>query len=269
MTTGINIAHRNDKANFRLILSFCLSAACIVNPGRFCYSLIMATTSKSNRAAASEPLNMKKHQPTTACIRCGTCCTKGGPCFHHTDKQLIDNGAIHTKHLYTLRRGELVFDNVKGRLVPVESDIIKIKGNDDSWTCVFFDEEKKGCRIYKDRPLECRALKCWDTREFEAMYAENRLSRKDLISDIEGLWDLINDHQVRCDYEKIHRLVKALDSRDNKQVRREIIEIIQYDMEIRKLVVEKGGLDAEMLDFLFGRPLIKTIESFGVRLYLR
>jgi Fe-S-cluster containining protein len=229
----------------------------------------MAKTPKSKRAASPEPLNMKKHRGATTCIRCGTCCTKGGPCFHHTDKQLIDDGAIHTRYLYTLRKGELAFDNVKGSLVPVESDIIKIKGKDDSWTCVFFDEEKKVCAVYKDRPLECRALKCWDTRELEAMYSENRLCREDLISDIEGLWDLINDHQMRCDYEKIHRLVKALDGRDNKQARRELIETIQYDMEIRKLVVAKGGLDAEMLDFLFGRPLVKTLESFGVRVQLR
>ena len=40
-------------------------------------------------------------------------------------------------------------------------------------------------------------------------------------------------------------------------------------MEIRKLVVAKGGLEAEMLDFLFGRPLVKTIESFGFRVRFR
>ena len=40
-------------------------------------------------------------------------------------------------------------------------------------------------------------------------------------------------------------------------------------MEIRKLVVAKGGLEAEMHDFLFGRLLVKTIESFGVREWLR
>lgn len=211
---------------------------------------------------------MKKHHGT-ACVRCGTCCTKGGPCFHHTDKHLIDNGIIHTKYLYTLRKGELAFDNVKACLVPVESDIIKIKSKDGSQICVFFDEEKKDCGIYKDRPLECRTLKCWDTRQLEALYAKNRLSRKDLIFDIKGLWDLIHDHQVRCDYRKISRWVKALNSRDDQRARRELTETIQYDMEIRKLVVAKGGLDAEMLDFLFGRPLTKTIESLGLRVQLR
>ena len=100
------------------------------------------------------------------------------------------------------------------------------------------------------------------------MYAENRLTRKQLISDVEGLWDIVKDHQTRCDYENIDRWVQALDSHENKQARRELIELIQYDMEIRKLVVSRGGLDAEMLDFLFGRSLMKTIENYGIRVQL-
>lgn len=148
--------------------------------------------------------------------------------------------------------------------MPVDSDIIKIKGKKDSWACIFFEEDEKACRIYANRPLECRVLKCWDTREIEKIYAENRLTRKDLISEVKGLWDLIKDHQGRCDHEKIHKWVKALDSAIKKEARKELIELIQYDTEIRKLVVSKAGLDAEMLDFLFGRPLIETIENYGL-----
>ena len=248
-----------------IFLSF---AGYIVNSFQLCYIQVMRKTAKNNGTPSGPASGLQNQPRKDACIRCGTCCTKGGPSFHRIDKQLIDKGVIHSKYLYTLRRGELAFDNVKGCLVPVESDIIKIKGKNDSWTCVFFDENENNCRIYKDRPAECRTLKCRDTRELEAMYAENRLTRKELISDIKGLWGLINDHQTRCDYENIDRWVQALDSHENKQARRELIELIQYDMEIRKLVVSKGGLDAEILDFLFGRPLMKTIENYGVRVQL-
>ncbi|UCE51578.1 MAG: YkgJ family cysteine cluster protein [Desulfobacterales bacterium] len=206
----------------------------------------------------------QKRKPITACIRCGTCCQKGGPSFHHADKNLIEKGIIHSRHLYTIRRGQLAYDNVRDCLMPVDSDIIKIKGKKDSWACIFFEEDEKACRIYANRPLECRVLKCWDTREIEKIYAENRLTRKDLISEVKGLWDLIKDHQGRCDHEKIHKWVKALDSAIKKEARKELIELIQYDTEIRKLVVSKAGLDAEMLDFLFGRPLIETIENYGL-----
>jgi Fe-S-cluster containining protein len=202
---------------------------------------------------------------TRACVRCGTCCEKGGPGFHQADRVLIEKGGIPSKYLYTIRRGEVARDNVKGCLRPVASDIIKINGKEDSWTCVFFDEAEKSCAIYEDRPQECRALKCWDTRDLEKIYAGRHLTRQDLLSTVEGLWDLIKDHQACCDYEEIRNLIKKLKGGDSKSARRRLAEIIRYDTEIRELVVSKGGVDPAMLDFLFGRPLVKTLPSYGIR----
>ena len=213
--------------------------------------------------------NPKTPRPGTTiskCIRCGTCCEKGGPGFHQADRMLIDKGVIPSRYLYTIRKGELARDNVKGCLKPVESDVIKIKGKEDTWTCMFFDEVKKGCTIYDDRPLECRKVKCWDTRELEQIYVTARLTRKDLVSEVKGLWDLIEDHQARCDYNKIQDLIKEL-TRDNpNNARRKLTEIIRFDAEIRNLVVAKGGLDADMLDFLFGRPLTQTLGNYGIKI---
>ena len=214
--------------------------------------------SKNPEAAGSET-------SISECTRCGTCCEKGGPCFHQEDRMLLEKGVIPSKYLYTIRKGELARDNVKGCLTPVDSDIIKIKGKEDSWTCIFFDEIKKGCTIYDDRPLECKALKCWDTRELEQIYANTRLTRQDLVSEVKGLWSLIKDHQARCDYTKIQRLIKDLTGGKRNYARRKLLEIIRFDAEIRKLVVSRGGLDAEMLDFLFGRPLTKTLGNYGLK----
>jgi len=224
---------------------------------------MMNPNDKKCRAKVNPP-DLNPGTPLANCIRCGTCCKKGGPSFHQADKHLIEKGLIHSKYLYTLRKGELAYDNVKECLMPVNSDIVKIKGKNNSWTCTFYDENENACRIYENRPVECRALKCWDTRELESIYAKNRLTRKDLIEEIEGLWGLIEDHQSRCDYATIQKLVEALESNKKKDVRREIVEIIRYDLEIRNLVVSKGGLDADMLEFLFGRPLVETIENFGL-----
>jgi Fe-S-cluster containining protein len=200
------------------------------------------------------------------CIRCGTCCEKGGPGFHQEDRALIDTGVIPSRCLFTIRRGELAYDNVRGCLMPVDSDVIKIKGKTDTWTCMFFDEPGKQCKIYDDRPGECRALKCWDTRELEKVYAGRRLTREDLLSKVEGLWDLIQDHQRRCNYEKIIKLIDDLNGSAGKRARKELLETIQFDAEIRKLVVEQGGMDPEMLDFLFGRPLSKTLPNYGIKI---
>ena len=50
---------------------------------------------------------------------------------------LIDKEVIPSRYLYTIRKGELARDNVKGRLMPVDSDIIKIKGKEGGWMCIF------------------------------------------------------------------------------------------------------------------------------------
>ena len=213
------------------------------------------------------PLIYKPETTISECIRCGTCCEKGGPCLHLEDRMLIEKGNIPSNCLYTLRKGELAHDNVKGCLKPVASDIIKIKGKNDSWTCLFFDDVKKGCTIYDDRPLECRALKCWDTEQLEKIYANTRLTRKDLVSGVKGLRDLIKDHQARCDYKKIQQLIKDLAGSKKNHARRKLLEIVHYDAEIRNLVVSRGGLDAEMLDFLFGRPLSKTLGNYGIKIH--
>ncbi|MBW2590374.1 MAG: YkgJ family cysteine cluster protein [Deltaproteobacteria bacterium] len=207
-------------------------------------------------------INLKQNARITECIRCGTCCEKGGPSFHLADKHLIDKGIILSKHLFTIRKGELAYDNVREELLPLPSELIKIKGKNDSSTCIFFNESEKICEIYKNRPVECKALKCWDTREIEKIYSKNRLTRKDLLSDIEGLWGLVKDHQSRCSYEKIKKMLQKQDNSKNA-IKKEILEIIRYDTQIRHLVVEKGGMDSEILDFLFGRPLTVTIKSFG------
>jgi Fe-S-cluster containining protein len=225
----------------------------------------MPAAPKNKNLKSKKPSKAKHVQSISECRRCGTCCRKGGPSFHHADKVLIKDGVIHSKYLYTIRKGEWAYDNVRQCLEPVSSDIIKIKEKNDSWICIFFDESQSACAIYENRPLECRALKCWDTRELEDLYAKKRLTRADLISDIEGLWSLIKDHQQRCNYEIIQKLVDAIKTNPgDAKARQKLSAIIQFDTEIRKLVVSNAGLEPEMLDFLFGRPLTRMIKKMGL-----
>ncbi len=226
----------------------------------------MGPSNKTKRSKAEPPSEAIHKNSAGACQRCGTCCKKGGPSFHQADQDLIKKGVIHTRCLYTIRKGERAYDNVRECLEAVSSDIIKIKGKGDSLTCMFFDERQNACTIYDDRPLECRALKCWDTAELEAMYGKRRLSRKDLLGEIEGLWDLIETHQERCNYETIHQLVKTINQKQGGRAQQDLAERILYDREIRKLVVSRAGLGEDMLDFLFGRPLNETIKNLGLKI---
>lgn len=204
----------------------------------------------------------------TDCRRCGTCCRKGGPGLHLEDHPLVDSGKIPLKNLLTLRKGEPVYDNVTGNISPAVTDIIKIKGiHKNTSDCVFYDRPQKCCRIYDHRPVECKALKCWDTRRIEDIYNCRRLTRRHLLSKIKGLWELVEDHQQHCDYVYIAELVAKIRQKLKVQEATEdLLELIRYDKHLRDVTLERTDLEFGTLSFLFGRPLLDTIKSFRIQM---
>lgn len=201
-----------------------------------------------------------------SCRRCGVCCEKGGPGLHQADHALVDEGHIPGRCLFTLRRGELARDNVMGTLAPLTAEIIKIKGRRPEWTCLFYNRKDRSCGIYGHRPLECRVLNCRDTRQIEAIYGIDRLTRRDLLAGVHGLWDLVENHEWRCSYTRLAKLV-GQGARGGRLIRSEaILEMLRFDAHIRQLTVDKGRMDQGMLDFIFGRPLADTIHMFDIRL---
>jgi len=203
---------------------------------------------------------MKSFQSTHCCQRCGTCCRNGGPSLHLADRLLVEQGLIHTRHLYTIRRGERARDPIRGGLVRVGVDIIKIKGSGGSWACRFLDSDSNRCRIYENRPLECRELACWDTSRLEQMYERDRLSRRDLLAGMDGLWELIVYHERRCDYGLIFSRRRDMTSPEAETARLHVAEIIAFDAEIRRLMISRGRLEPGMLDFLLGRPVEQVLR---------
>lgn len=204
---------------------------------------------------------MKPVHATQRCSKCGTCCRKGGPSLHVEDRYLVERGFIHTRHLYTIRRGELARDPVLGELVRVDGDIIKIKGSHGRWACRFWDPGSNRCRIYAHRPLECRELECWDPSRIEQLYDRRRLSRRHLLSGIKGLWELVAEHDRRCSHELIQGLLKDTAGPGAENARQRLVEIGAYDAEFRRLMVARGRLEAAMLDFLLGRPVEQVLRA--------
>jgi Fe-S-cluster containining protein len=198
--------------------------------------------------------------PDAGCARCGTCCRKGGPALHREDRHLVESGVLHTRDLTTIRRGEWVHDPIQNRLLPARREIIKIKGQGGRWTCRCFDPATRSCRIYEERPLECRLLACWNTERIECAYARGRLVRRDLVGGIAGLWELVAAHEQRCDHRGLQRLLAPRPASSAARRRREAAEIINYDAALRREVVARTGIEAEMLEFLFGRPLSRVVH---------
>jgi Fe-S-cluster containining protein len=204
-----------------------------------------------------------------SCRQCGTCCRKGGPAFHLADRHLIDGGKVPARDLFTIRAGEPVLENVQGGLLRAATDIIKIKGKAGSWECVFLDGETSRCGIYAHRPLECRALQCRAPEALERIYRQERLTRADLLQGTSDLWELVADHQRRCDYALILDLAgRGGKGPPDRTSRRQLMEIVSYDTQLRRLIAEQGRMDPGLTDFLFGRPLSRTLPPLGISLPL-
>lgn len=218
--------------------------------------------------APETPAGTPPTAPSNVCRRCGTCCRKGGPALHRTDKRLVMTGKIPVRHLLTIRKGEPAYDNIRGVVLPAATDILKIKSASGSRACRYFDPQQGGCRIYPDRPLECRVLKCWDTRAIQVLYTVERLTRRDLLSRVKGLWELVRDHQRRCAYALIRQHVYAL-LQGHTQDAESLSALLGYDTHLRAVLTERRGVSPDQMDFLLGRPLSETLEMFGLRVASR
>lgn len=180
------------------------------------------------------------------------------------DRRLIDDGVIPGSLLFTIRKGEPAHENIQRRLVSVKTDIIKIKGKPGKWECHYYDSRMRRCNIYADRPMECRVFTCWNTHPLEAVYATQHLTRKDLLSDVQGIWELIEDHQQRCDYVTILELHERINTHRDKTAKNTLREIIAYDRQIRLTLME-NSVAPDMMEFLFGRPLSATLPPLGIQ----
>jgi len=205
----------------------------------------------------------EKKESRTCCIRCGTCCRKGGPALHLEDAPLFRKGILDRTHVYTLRQGEMVRDLDETPMV-LKQELIKIKGHGDVWTCTFFDEEKSTCTIYDDRPVECRALKCWDTRDFNEVMKRPHLRRRDLLNANDGILKIMDAHEKRCSYKSLESATRHLKGADSEKAAAKIIDLVKYDGFVRAFLTEKFDLNPEIMDFFFGRSLAATIGMFGI-----
>lgn len=200
------------------------------------------------------------------CKRCGACCRSGGPALHSEDMPLIEDGTIGLGDIVTLRPGERVFDQPAQNILPLEEEILKIKGRDNAWTCKFYSPDGQNCGIYETRPLECELLFCLEPEPLTAIYNKNRLTRTDLLPADHPLVELVTEHNKRCAPLIMEEAAKKAREGDEK-AGTALMEMVLYDMEMRRLMQERGGAVGEMTDFLFGRPLRVLLGTMNIKVY--
>jgi Fe-S-cluster containining protein len=199
--------------------------------------------------------------PKTHCIRCGECCIKSSPTLHTRDLDLVAGGYLQREVLYTVRKGELMRDNIHHRIIPVDQDMIKVR--EKKGGCIFYAGEERACSIYETRPSQCASLKCWDTGEFMELYRSPKLQRQDVIED-GVLLGLIEEQEKRCGYATLYDHVCRI-SKDGEKAVQAILDLLRFDFHLRPFLSQKLGLRIEEMDFFFGRPLTETIVMFGLK----
>lgn len=196
------------------------------------------------------------------CIRCGTCCHKGGPGLHVEDKQLVEFRVLEPGDLVCFRKGEFAFDQLGQRVAPLERELIKIRGKGGSWECCLYDPQAKGCRIYQNRPLECRTLMCWDTGPMEElMQRDDRLTRAHLVAEDSAMAQLIRLHEEQCGLDRVAALIREGDMQ-SAATRQELIDLCLYDLSFREVVVEQAGLQENLVECFLGRPLFRAVLGY-------
>jgi Fe-S-cluster containining protein len=203
------------------------------------------------------------------CRRCGDCCRKGSPTMHTVDADLIRNGVFSYGDVYTIRKDELVYNNIDDEFFNIDYELIKMREKPGSRQCKFFADKTEGddstalCTVYENRPAQCQNFECWNHDKLMATFAEEKLTRHHLLEGNDALLNLVEQHQEKCSYQMIGEAFQA--TRKGQDKVGVILDALQYDTFLRSFVTEKMGVPEQYRDLLLGRPLIETIIMFGYK----
>lgn len=210
--------------------------------------------------------DIKNSGKQVSCRQCGICCTKGGAALHGEDFFLLQQGLIPRQNLITIRKGELAYNPITDKVQPTKAEIVKLRGTGREWTCCYYDALTTGCSIYENRPLACRALKCWDPEESLSLVETDLLSRLDILKEDEPLLELVKAHNSTCSLPDFASLSQVLQQETVRTVA-ELETLINRDLSFRNKVVEDSEVVFKEELFLFGRPLFQLLHSFDLSVF--
>ena len=200
------------------------------------------------------------------CVRCGTCCLKGGPALHSEDRPLVLQNRIRLEQLVTIRQGEPALSAQGDKLEYLPTEMIKLKGQANEWACLFFDKQDSSCLIYQHRPLECCLLKCWDTGDLERIIGKNLMCRADIIPANSPVLEYIANHEKGCPLAGLGSLLSSLPVASSlDEVMSELTDLVNKDIAIRAHALSSPDFPSPIELFVFGRPLFKILCNFGIR----
>ncbi len=194
------------------------------------------------------------------CVRCGECCEKGSPTLLSHDLPLFQREVLTWEDVYTLRAGERVTSR-EGKATTLEEERLKVREVPGHRQCWFYLAATRSCRIYEDRPEQCRRQTCWGDSPRPPAAAQ-LLSRRDLLATVPEVWELISQHQERCDCGQVLRALQALSAGD-EGAGDALFEALHFDHYLRQMLLTDWELTPAATEMLLGRPLSRFLEDYG------
>lgn len=202
-----------------------------------------------------------------ACVACGECCRRGSPTLHVEDLELFQQGKLPWKELYTLRRGEPVRSPFHEGLLLLPEERIKIREKPGSTECSLYDNVTDRCLIYADRPLQCRAQACWDPKPATELTGTPYLTRTEIFDGVDLLLGLIEEHDKRCPFEKLHGAFERLRETRGNSVE-EVLQLLSYEDHFRNFLGKQLNIPEENEPLVFGRSFSEMVPIFGFKVII-
>jgi Fe-S-cluster containining protein len=196
-----------------------------------------------------------------SCVRCGECCEKGSPTLLTQDLGLFQREVLSWNEVYTLRPGEKATTR-EGEVAALTEERLKVREVPGSRQCWFYLAANQSCRIYADRPEQCRRQNCWSEPPPPAG-PEELLQRRHLFAAVPEVWDLIQEHQARCDCAAVVRRLAEVGAGD-EAAGDTLFEALHFDHYLRRMLMDDWGLTCEATEFILGRPLSEFLETLGL-----
>lgn len=196
-----------------------------------------------------------------SCVRCGECCELSSPTLLIPDLALFRQEVLTWNEVYTLRPGEQVTSR-EGKATTLAEERLKVREVPGSRQCWFYLAATRGCRIYEQRPEQCRRQQCWG-EDAPAPAPGDLLTREALLAGVPEVWDLIVAHQERC---ALNRALQALQGLETEPDTAEeaLFDALHFDHYLRRMLEEEWELSPGAVEFILGRPLTRFLQDHGI-----
>lgn len=196
-----------------------------------------------------------------SCVRCGECCEIGSPTLLTPDLPLFQQEILTWNDVYTLRAGERVTSR-EGEVITLPEERLKVREVPGSRQCWFYLAATHTCRIYDQRPEQCRRQHCWGDPPRPPAAAQ-LLSRRHLFAEVPEVWELIREHQERCNYAAVAQALANLGA-GKEEAGDALFEALHFDHYLRQMLLTDWELTPAATELLLGRPLPEFLRAHGL-----